>query len=113
MTEQQRQLKYCSNGVLREEIAYTVGVDPTRYGDGVQSGFLKEHLQQIAIALEPDDSEITIERCKLGPLYRIICDWAGGEYQPNSGNVWKINRENLKEIHRALDAKQPRKITDV
>lgn len=108
MPDTQNRLKYLTTGELREEIAYTVGADPTRYGAGTQTGLLKNHLQQVAITLQPPDTTITIENCDLEALYRSVCDWAGCEYNPNSGNVWKINRDNLKHIHRALDATAPR-----
>jgi hypothetical protein len=40
----------------------------------------------------------------LGEVYEAVCQWAGGEYHPNAGKPWGINRDNLKAIHRAVDA---------
>lgn len=103
-------LKYLSNGELREEIAYTVGGDPSRYGAGSGRGLLKDDVLRVAEALQPEDSPLDLESMTLRDLYVPVCEWAGGEYEPNAGNAWGINRENLKQIHQALDAEPPREV---
>jgi hypothetical protein len=103
-------LRYHTNGELREEIAYTVGSDPTRYGAGSERGLRKKEVARLAERLRPDGEELDVSECDLATLYDRVCEWAGGEYQPNAGNAWGINRDNLKHIHRAIDATEPREV---
>lgn len=99
--------KYLNNGELRAEIVYAAGGDPTRYGAGSPRCLVKDHVKRVAYQLEPEDSDVDIEALDLEGLYRVVCRWAGGEHRPNAGNVWGINRENLKKIHRELGATNP------
>lgn len=103
-------LDYLTNGELRGEIAYAVGADPTRYGPGSSLGLTKDEVLKVCERLRPPHSEVTLHECKLEPLYERACRWAGGEYQPNAGKAWKINRKNLKRIHRAVGAADPRTV---
>ncbi|UHQ96418.1 hypothetical protein [Natrinema halophilum] len=103
-------LKYLTNGELREEIAYTVGGDPTRYGVDSERGLTKADVFRIAVAIEPDDTTVDLPDLDLEELYRVVCKWAGGEYNANVGNAWRINRPNLKRIHQAVDAQPPREV---
>lgn len=107
-------LRYLNRGQLREEIAYAAGVDPDRYGIGAAGvGFRKAHVRKIAVQLQPDSDHTNIDALELRGLYYAVCEWADGEYQPNAGNAWGINRENLKAIHRALDAAPPREVVSL
>jgi len=103
-------LKYLNKGQLREEIVYAVGGDPSRYGANSDRGISIADARRIATTLQPDDSELDLDAMTIGDLYEHICDWAGGEYSPNAGNPWGINRPNLKEIHRAVDGQPPREV---
>jgi hypothetical protein len=102
------QLQYLTKGELREEIVYAVGGDPTRYGSGSDRGLKKADVKRIATHLQPEDSDILLNAMDLGNLYEVACRWAGGEYQPNTGNPWGVNRSNLKQIHRAVGGVSPR-----
>lgn len=101
-------LTYLNKGQLREEIAYVVGADPTRYGIDSDRGLCRDDMERIATQLKPADSGLDVRKCQLGKLYEVCCRWAGGEYQPNAGNPWGISRQNLKKIHRAVDGRPPR-----
>lgn len=102
--------QYLTTGELREEIAYAVGGDPSRYGAGSSHGLKKATVRRIAEQLQPEDSTLTLHQCDLVNLYRHVCDWAGGEYQSNAGRAWGINRANLKLIHRELAATDPTEV---
>lgn len=101
---------YLRNAELRAEIVYSVGGDPTRYTENV--GLQKADVVRIARQLQPDGNDLDVEALRLGDLYDAVCEWAGGEYSPNAGNPWKINRENLKQIHRAVEAESPTKVVE-
>lgn len=103
-------LAYLKNGQVREEIAYAVGADPDRYGVDSRRGFKKADVIRVAVSLQPEDSDLEVEEMDLGGLYDAICSWAGGEYSPNAGKPWGLNRANLKAIHRAIDAQPPREV---
>lgn len=100
-------LQYLTNGELRAEIVYAAGGDPTRYGVGSPHCLVKDEVKRVACQLEPEDSDVDIEALDLEGLYRVVCRWAGGEHQPNAGNVWGINRNNLKKIHGAVGGRPP------
>lgn len=102
--------RYLTKGELREEIAYVVGADPTRYGAGSERCLQKADVLRLADRLQPVDSDIDVRKCTLGPLYSLVCRWAGGEYRPNAGRQWGLNRDNLKAIHRAVGGSDPREI---
>jgi len=102
-------LIYLNRGELREEIVYAVGGDPSRYGVDSDRGLQRADTERIAQKLQPEDNNLNLQQCQLGKLYEVACRWAGGEYQPNAGKPWGINRPNLKEIHRAVDGHPPRK----
>jgi hypothetical protein len=97
-------LKYLNNGELRAEIAYAAGGDPTRYGVDSQRGLKKADMRRVADSLQPADNDLDVHELELRGLYEAVCEWAGGEYEPNAGNPWSLYRPNLKRIHRALDA---------
>jgi hypothetical protein len=99
--------QYLTVGELRQEIAYTVGGDPSRYGPRSGKAMPKATVRRVAERLQPEDSTLTVHECDLVDLYRHVCEWAGGEYQPNAGRAWGINRANLKLIHRELGASDP------
>jgi hypothetical protein len=99
--------QYLTTGELREEIAYAVGGHPSRYGPRSGKGLKKATVRRVAEQLQPADSDLRLHECDLVDLYRHVCEWAGGEYQPNAGNAWGINRANLKLIHRELGARDP------
>lgn len=101
-------LQYLTRGELREEIVYAVGGDPTRYGAGSDRGLKKADVKRIATHLQPEDSDAALDAMDLGNLYEVACRWAGGEYQPNAGKPWGVNRSNLKQIHRAVSGEDPR-----
>lgn len=105
-----RNRTYLTNAGLREEIAYAVGSDPTRYGRGSDRRLKKSELLSIATLLQPDGSNVTLDRCDLERLYRLVCKWTGGEYQPTAGNAWGLTRSNLKLIHDAVDGRSPREV---
>ena len=111
MTE--NRLKYLRNNQIRGEIAYAVGADPTRYWDDEGRGLTKAHVLRVAQRLQPADSALDIDDMDLGDLYEHVCRWAGGEYSPNAGKPWGINRDNLKLIHDAVDATDPREVVEV
>lgn len=111
-SESTDRLTYLMKGELREEIAYAVGANPGRYGVDSTFGFRKADMIRIADQLQPADSDVEIRDCTLDTLYEFVCRWAGGEYQPNAGNPWGINRPNLKKIHRAVDAGDPREVIE-
>lgn len=104
-------LKYLNNRELREQIAYAVGADPSRYSDEAKK-FTKSHVQQIAQQLQPEDNDLDVDAMALGDIYEAVCDWAGGDYSPNAGKPWGINRENLKLIHTAVDGREPREVIE-
>ena len=105
-------LKYLNRGQIREEIAYAVGADPSRYGVDSSRGLKKADMARIAERLQPAHSDLDIQQCDLRTLYERVCGWAGGEYQRTAGKQWGINRENLKRIHRAVGASDPREIAN-
>lgn len=109
-TRHQDRLRYLTKGELREEIAYAVGADPTRYGAGSDRGLRKADVVRIGDRLQPADSDLELRECHLGTLYEVVCAWAGGTYEPNAGKPWGICRENLKQIHRAVDGSDPREV---
>jgi len=91
-------LRYRSNQDLRREIAAAVGVsDLQRYGAG-QCGLRKRDLRAVARAMgDPPDDEMTVSE-----LYRWLCGQVGLEYSGNAGRDWRLRREQLKAIHRAV-----------
>jgi hypothetical protein len=100
------------NNEIRREIAYTVGHDPTRYQDvGSKHVCLtKAELLSIGEALRPADSDVAVGQLELIELYPQICEWVGLEYEPNVGNQWGLDREQIKAIHRAIDARPPEEV---
>ncbi|MDZ7701789.1 MAG: hypothetical protein U5J98_06820 [Halobacteriales archaeon] len=110
-TGRSERLRYLTNGELREEIAYAAGADPTRYGAGKSGvGLKKADVLRIATQIQPDDSDVELNKLDLKGLYQVVCRWSGGEYKPNAGNAWKINRDNLKKMHQAIGGRPPREI---
>jgi hypothetical protein len=105
-------LQYLTKGELRAEIVYAVGGDPTRYGAGSDRGLKKADIQRIATHLEPEDSDADLDAMDLGNLYEVACRWGGGEYHPNAGKPWGVNRSNLKQIHQAVGGEDPTALTD-
>jgi len=101
-------LTYLNKGELRQEIVYAVGGDPSRYGENSDRGIRMADVERIAQTLQPEESDLELEKCQLGKLYEVACRWAGGEYQPNAVKPWGINRPNLKEIHRAVNGRPPK-----
>jgi len=95
-------LQYLKKGELRAEIVYVVGGDPTRYGAGSERCLKKADIQRIATHLQPEDSDADLDAMDLGNLYEVACQWGDGEYHPNAGKPWGVNRSNLKQIHRAV-----------
>ena len=104
------ELKYKSNGVLREEIAYAVGGDPSRYGQGSYRHFNKPELRRIATTLQPPDSDLTVEEMDLSALYDHVCRWAGADYTPNAGIQAGMQRSSLKAIHREVGGRPPKEL---
>lgn len=105
-------LAFKRNGELREEIVYAVGGDPTRYGIESRKGMTVDHVRRVGHRLQPDDSDVDVDALALTDLYTHVCDWAGGDHEPNAGKDWKITRENLKKIHRAVGGEDPREVPD-
>jgi hypothetical protein len=95
-------LQYLTKAELRAEMVYAVAGDPTRYGAGSDRGLKKADIKRIATHLQPEDSDADLDAMDLGNLYEVACRWAGGEYHPNAGKPWGVNRSNLKQIHRAV-----------
>jgi hypothetical protein len=91
-------LRYRSNQDLRREIVAAVGVsDLQRYGAD-QCGLCKADLYAVARALgDPPDDEMTVSE-----LYHWLCGQVGLEYGGNAGRDWRLRREQLKAIHRAV-----------
>jgi len=113
MSDDADRLKYLNNGQLREEIAYAVGADPSRYGPDSSRGITIAHARAIGVSIQPPNTDVDLDAMDLGEVYKHVCRWAGGEYQPNAGKPWGINRENLKEIHRAVGGRKPREVVSV
>ena len=103
-------LRYLTNGEIREQIAYTAGGDPTRYGADSDRGLCKADMLRIAEQVRPDGDETVLEDCTLSELLKLVCVWSGGEYRGNAGQQWGVQRENLKKIHRTLGASDPREV---
>ena len=110
MMPEQDRLKFLTNGALREEIAYTVGGDPSRYGVDSDRGLRKADVKRVAERLQPEDSPLSLEEMTLRDLYVPVCRWAGGGYESNAGHAWGIDRWTLKQIHGAVDARPPREV---
>lgn len=100
--------KYLTNGELREEIAYTVGSDPTRYGRGVKRGLTKH--ERIAIAREVTDHD-SPEALTTIELATCLIDALDVDGEPSRGD-WKLERPTLKAIHDAVDAEDPRAVVE-
>jgi len=66
-----------------------------------------DHLRRVATRLQPDDDTTVIEDLTLEELYHVLCSFLGTEYGSNAGNDYKIRRENLKRIHRAVGGRPP------
>lgn len=108
--ERSERLQYLRNNELRAEIVAAVGGDPARF-QGADSRYMrKAHLVNVADTLQPADSDVEPRALQLGQLYEYICRWAGGEYEPNAGSPWGINRDNLKHIHRSVGGCPPEEV---
>jgi hypothetical protein len=94
-------LSYHRNSELRREICDMVGIKTTRYSES-QKSFTKPHLQRIADAIG-----VETEDCTLAELYPLLCDACGVSYNANSGNQWKLGREQLKAIYRTVERRSP------
>lgn len=105
-------LKFLQNVEIREEIAYTVGGDPTRYDTERGRNLNKADILRAATQLQPEDNDAALSEMTIGDLYEVVCRWSGGEYVPNAGNPWGLRRPNLKKLHQALDAQPPREVVD-
>jgi len=97
-------LKFKTNRELRRDIAYTVGGDPTRYADSKHLN--KADLMRLAETLDVERAA----EMNLDGLYEAICESVGQEWTANAGHPWGINRDNLKAIHRTIDASSPREV---
>lgn len=107
MNPAENPLKFKKNGELRKEIAYTVGGDPSRYGADSDKGLTKGDVFRLAVQLQPEDSDLDLTELRLRDMYDAVCRWAGTEYQSSAGRSWGLRRDNLKAIHRAIDARSP------
>lgn len=105
-------LKHLQTGEIREQIAYTIGSDPTRYTGDRRRNLKKKEIVKIAERLQPEDSDYELVFMNLAELYEHVCNWAGGEYQKQSGNQWGLCRDNLKLIHRSIGAEPPREVVE-
>jgi len=106
-------LRYRRNRQLRAGIAYAVGADPTRFDRDRRRSLRKATVVAVGEQLRPADSDLNLEALGLAELYERVCAWAGGEYSPNAGNPWGLNRPNLKRLYTALDARPPREVPGV
>jgi hypothetical protein len=97
-------LTYLRTPQIRQEIVYASGGDPTRYTD-TDLCLNKADLKRIAQQLQPDTDTTTISDAGVRYLLETVCEWAGAEYQSNAGNQWRICRDSLKAIHRAVNAR--------
>lgn len=110
MPEQSDRLKFLTNGELREEIAYTVGGDPSRYGAGSSRQLTKGVVQRVAIRVQPAERDVALAAMELAELYEHVCECVGYAYEPPAGDPWGLRRGELKAVHRALDARPPREV---
>jgi hypothetical protein len=62
--------QYLTTGELREEIAYAVGGDPSRYGPRSGKGLKKATVRRVAEQLQPTESDLTLHECDLVDLYQ-------------------------------------------
>jgi hypothetical protein len=106
-------LRYRRNRQLRAGIAYVVGADPTRFDSDRRRSLRKATVVAAGEQLRPADSDVNLEALGLAELYKQVCVWAGGEYSPNAGDPWGLNRPNLKRLYTALEARPPREVPGV
>jgi hypothetical protein len=98
-------LKYLRNNELRQEIAYAVGGDPSRYDSNETVNLCKADLVRIAgvIADHQHPQQLTVRG-----LYDLIDDDVPGmDHTHNAGNSWGIARDDLKAIHESVGGQPP------
>jgi hypothetical protein len=97
------ELKYKKTWELRQEILWSVGVDPgDRFQENHNRGIRKANLLFVVAAVRPPDERYDFASMKLTTVYSILGKWAGVEHSPNSGRDWTMNRDLLKALHREI-----------
>lgn len=112
-TAHETDLRYRRNRQLRAGIAYAVGAYPTRFDSDRRRSLRKATVVAAGEQLRPADSDVELDALGLAELYERVCAWASGEYSPNAGDPWGLNRPNLKRLYQALDARPPREVPGV
>lgn len=101
MAEADVPAKFKRNRELRQEIALAVGIEPRDRYVVHDRGLRKRHLQAVARKLDVE-TNASVDELSIEELYKAICRVVGSKYQGTAGNQWRINRPNLKRLHRVL-----------